>query len=76
MNGTTSTTVAEKVPCVMSGEPTSGPVEGIEVRPLREVYLDECEALCKKVSTVDRELRRAHVRSRRCIRGPRCGRRS
>jgi GNAT superfamily N-acetyltransferase len=46
---------------VMSGEPTSGPVEGIEVRPLREADLDECEALCKKVHGFERtnELRGA-----------------
>jgi GNAT superfamily N-acetyltransferase len=34
---------------VMSGKPTSGPVKGIEVRPIREADLDGCEALCKKV---------------------------
>jgi GNAT superfamily N-acetyltransferase len=46
---------------VMSGKPTSGPVEGIEVRPLREADLDECEALCKKVHGFERtnELRGA-----------------
>jgi GNAT superfamily N-acetyltransferase len=46
---------------VMSGKPTSGPVEGIEVRPVREADLDECEALCKKVHGFERtnELRGA-----------------
>ena len=34
---------------VMSGKPRSGPVDGVEVRPLAEDDLDECEALCKKV---------------------------
>jgi hypothetical protein len=45
----------------MSGKPTSGPVEGIEVRPLREADLEECEALCKKVHGFERtnELRGA-----------------
>jgi predicted N-acetyltransferase YhbS len=38
----------------MSGKPRSGPVEGIEVRPLREADLDECEALCKKVHGFER----------------------
>jgi GNAT superfamily N-acetyltransferase len=46
---------------VMSGKPRSGPVEGIDVRPLREADLDECEALCKKVHGFERtnELRGA-----------------
>jgi GNAT superfamily N-acetyltransferase len=46
---------------VMTGKPTSGPVEGIEVRPVREADLDECEALCKKVHGFERtnELRGA-----------------
>jgi GNAT superfamily N-acetyltransferase len=46
---------------VMSGKPKSGPVDGIEVRPLREADLDECEALCKKVHGFERtnELRGA-----------------
>jgi GNAT superfamily N-acetyltransferase len=46
---------------VMSGKPTSGSVEGIEVRSLREADLDECEALCKKVHGFERtnELRGA-----------------
>ena len=45
----------------MSGEPRSGPVKGIEVRPVREDDLDECEALCKKVHGFERtnELRGA-----------------
>ncbi len=46
---------------VMSGNPRSSPVEGIEVRPLREADLDECEALCQKVHGFERtnELRGA-----------------
>jgi GNAT superfamily N-acetyltransferase len=46
---------------VMSGEPASGPVEGIEVRPVGEADLEECEALCKKVHGFERtnELRGA-----------------
>jgi GNAT superfamily N-acetyltransferase len=46
---------------VMSGKPTTGSVEGIEVRSLREADLDECEALCKKVHGFERtnELRGA-----------------
>jgi len=46
---------------VMSGKPTSGPVEGIEVRPPTEADLDQCEALCKKVHGFERtnELRGA-----------------
>jgi GNAT superfamily N-acetyltransferase len=45
----------------MSGNPASRPVEGIEVRPLREADLDECQALCKRVHGFDRanELRGA-----------------
>jgi GNAT superfamily N-acetyltransferase len=46
---------------VMSGKPKSGPVDGVEVRLLREADLDECEALCKKVHGFERtnELRGA-----------------
>jgi len=33
---------------VMSGKPRSAPVEGMEVRPLEEGDLDECDALCRK----------------------------
>jgi hypothetical protein len=46
---------------VMSGKPTSGPVDGIDVRPVREADLEECEALCKKVHGFERtnELRGA-----------------
>jgi predicted N-acetyltransferase YhbS len=46
---------------VMSGKPRSGPVDGIEVRPLTEADLDQCEALCKKVHDFERtnELRGA-----------------
>jgi hypothetical protein len=39
---------------VMSGKPRSGPVDGIEVRPLAEGDIDECEALCKKVHGFER----------------------
>jgi predicted N-acetyltransferase YhbS len=39
---------------VMSGKPLSGPVEGIEVRPLEEGDLAECGALCKKVHGFER----------------------
>jgi len=52
----------EREPAVMmSGAPTSAPVEGIEIRRLREADLDECEALCKKVHGFERtnELRGA-----------------
>jgi GNAT superfamily N-acetyltransferase len=52
----------EREPVVaMSGKPRSGPLEGIDVRPLREADLDECEALCKKVHGFERtnELRGA-----------------
>jgi GNAT superfamily N-acetyltransferase len=34
---------------VMLGEPRSEPAAGVEVRPLTEDDLDECEALCTKV---------------------------
>jgi predicted N-acetyltransferase YhbS len=34
---------------VTSGQPRSGPVEGVEVRPLEVGDVDECEALCKQV---------------------------
>ena len=34
---------------VMTGKPRSGPVAGVEVRPLEEGDLDECEALCIRV---------------------------
>jgi GNAT superfamily N-acetyltransferase len=46
---------------VMSGKPTSGAWEGIEVRPMGEADLDGCEALCKKVHGFERtnELRGA-----------------
>jgi GNAT superfamily N-acetyltransferase len=46
---------------VMNGKPTSGPVDGIDVRPVREADLEECEALCKKVHGFERtnELRGA-----------------
>ena len=46
---------------VMTGKPRSGPVEGVEVRPLDEADLDECESLCKRVHGFERtnELRDA-----------------
>lgn len=37
-----------------SGRPRSGPVEGVEVRPLEEGDLDECAALCRKVHGFER----------------------
>ena len=45
----------------MTGKPRSGPVEGVEVRPLVEADLDECASLCKQVHGFDRtnELRDA-----------------
>ena len=46
---------------VMTGKPRSGPVEDVEVRPLQEDDLAECEALCKQVHGFERtnELRDA-----------------
>ena len=46
---------------VMTGEPRSGPAEGVEVRPLDESDLDQCESLCQKVHGFERinELRDA-----------------
>jgi predicted N-acetyltransferase YhbS len=46
---------------VISGKPRSGPAQGMDVRPLDEDDLDECEALCKKVHGFERtnELRDA-----------------
>ncbi|MFN2615801.1 MAG: GNAT family N-acetyltransferase [Thermoleophilaceae bacterium] len=46
---------------VVQGRPRSGPVAGVEVRPLEERDLDECEALCKRVHGFERtgELRDA-----------------
>ncbi len=46
---------------VMTGKPRSGPPKGVEVRPLTDDDLDECEALCKKVHGFERtnELRDA-----------------
>ena len=46
---------------VMTGKPRSGPVDGVEVRPLQEADLDECESLCKQVHRFGRtnELRDA-----------------
>jgi predicted N-acetyltransferase YhbS len=39
---------------VIGGKPRSGPVPGVDVRPLEEGDLDECEALCKKVHGFER----------------------
>ncbi len=46
---------------LMTGKPRSGPIEGVEVRPLEEADLDECESLCKQVHGFERtnELRDA-----------------
>ena len=46
---------------VVTGKPRSGPVAGVEVRPLEEGDLGACEALCKKVHGYERtnELRDA-----------------
>ena len=46
---------------VVSGKPRSGPDPSVDVRPLEEGDLDECEALCKKVHGFERtnELRDA-----------------
>jgi predicted N-acetyltransferase YhbS len=46
---------------VMTGEPRSAPVEGLQVRPLEEDDLEACGALCKKVHGYERtnELRDA-----------------
>ena len=42
-------------PCiVMIGKPRSGPVDGVQVRPLEESDLDACGALCKKVHGFER----------------------
>lgn len=49
-------------PCaMMSGAPRSGPFAGVEVRPLEERDLEECEALCLRVHGFERtnELRDA-----------------
>jgi hypothetical protein len=39
---------------VISGKPRSGPVHGVDVRPLEEDDLDECGALCEKVHGFER----------------------
>ena len=46
---------------VISGKPRSGPVPGVDVRPLEEADLDECGALCRNVHGFERtnELRDA-----------------
>ena len=46
---------------VVSGSPSSGPIDGVEVRALGEDDLDQCEALCKQVHGFERtnELRDA-----------------
>ena len=44
-----------KAPCaVMQGNPRDTAPDGVEVRPLTEDDLDECEALCKKVHGFER----------------------
>jgi predicted N-acetyltransferase YhbS len=44
-----------KEPCtVMSGTPRSGPLAGVEVRPLEERDLEECEDLCIRVHGFER----------------------
>jgi hypothetical protein len=46
---------------VVSGNPSRGPVDDVEVRALEEDDLDQCEALCKQVHGFERtnELRDA-----------------
>jgi predicted N-acetyltransferase YhbS len=46
---------------VVSGNPSPGPVDGVEVRALEQGDLEECEALCKQVHGFERtnELRDA-----------------
>jgi GNAT superfamily N-acetyltransferase len=46
---------------VIAGRPTGEPTSGVEVRPLREADLDECEALCRRIHGFERtnELRDA-----------------
>jgi predicted N-acetyltransferase YhbS len=39
---------------VMNGKPRGGAVDGVDVRPLTEDDLEECEALCKKVHGFER----------------------
>jgi GNAT superfamily N-acetyltransferase len=39
---------------VMTGSPRDEPLAGVEVRPVGEEDLDECEALCKKVHGFER----------------------
>ena len=39
---------------VMSGRPRGEPLDGVEVRPLSEDDLEECEALCKQVHGFER----------------------
>jgi predicted N-acetyltransferase YhbS len=39
---------------VMNGKPRGAPVAGVDVRPLTEDDLDECEALCKRVHGFER----------------------
>jgi GNAT superfamily N-acetyltransferase len=39
---------------VMQGEPRGAPADGVEVRPLTEDDLEECEALCKQVHGFER----------------------
>jgi predicted N-acetyltransferase YhbS len=39
---------------VMSGKPASGPVAGIDVRPLRRADVQACEELCRRVHGFER----------------------
>jgi predicted N-acetyltransferase YhbS len=39
---------------VIAGKPSSGPTGEVEVRPLREDDLDDCEALCQRVHGFER----------------------
>jgi predicted N-acetyltransferase YhbS len=39
---------------VISGKPSSGPIDEVEVRALEEGDLDQCEALCKRVHGFER----------------------
>jgi predicted N-acetyltransferase YhbS len=39
---------------VVIGKPRSGPVRGVDVRPLEEGDLDECGALCKRIHGFER----------------------
>ncbi len=45
--------VKERV-ALVSGKPRGGPDSGVQVRPLEDRDLDECEALCQKVHGYER----------------------